>query len=147
MMKVWPFGAALRRVVSSRLMLRWLKTVVVSDEEKALLRRQAGTGKTSESESLLTCRNLLDDIRTRAGIRSWDKSGGWSAYWPGGVRHIDDVSPVCGICVEQEKACPDAARPGRVGRKGVSRAADTVRDRVPMRGAPADRPVVVVKPL
>jgi hypothetical protein len=35
-MKVlWPFGAALRRGASSRLMLRWLKTVVVSDEEKA----------------------------------------------------------------------------------------------------------------
>jgi hypothetical protein len=37
MMKgLWPFGAAWRRVVPNRLMLRWLKTVVVSDEEKAL---------------------------------------------------------------------------------------------------------------
>src|ERR1039458_7687021 len=57
-MKVsWPFGAALRREAPSRLMLRWLKTVVVSDEEKAPVRRQAGTGKASASESLLTCRN------------------------------------------------------------------------------------------
>ena len=57
-MKVsWPFGVALRREASSRLMLRWLKTVVVSDEEKASGRRQAGTGKASASESLLTCRN------------------------------------------------------------------------------------------
>lgn len=31
----WPFGAALRRVVPNHLMLRWLTTVVVSDEEKA----------------------------------------------------------------------------------------------------------------
>ena len=31
----WPPGAALRGEASSRLMLRWLKTVVVSDEEKA----------------------------------------------------------------------------------------------------------------
>ena len=31
----WPFGVALRGEASSRLMLRWLKTVVVSDEEKA----------------------------------------------------------------------------------------------------------------
>jgi hypothetical protein len=47
-MKVlWPFGAALAGGASSRLMLRWLKTVVVSDEEKALFRRQAGTGKTT----------------------------------------------------------------------------------------------------
>ena len=34
---------------SNRLMLRWLKTVVVNDEEKAPLRRQVGTGKASES--------------------------------------------------------------------------------------------------
>jgi hypothetical protein len=35
-MKVlWPFGVALRGVMSSRFMLHWLNTVVVSDEEKA----------------------------------------------------------------------------------------------------------------
>jgi hypothetical protein len=35
-MKVlWPFGVALRGEASNHLMLRWLKTVVVSDEEKA----------------------------------------------------------------------------------------------------------------
>jgi hypothetical protein len=34
-MKVlWPFGVALWGVMSSRLMLHWLKTVVVSDEGK-----------------------------------------------------------------------------------------------------------------
>lgn len=38
-------------------MLRWLKTVVVSDEEKAQVMRQVGTGKASESEPLLTCRD------------------------------------------------------------------------------------------
>jgi hypothetical protein len=32
---LWPFGVALRGEASNRLMLRWLKTVVVSDEEKA----------------------------------------------------------------------------------------------------------------
>ena len=56
-MKGWPFGAALWREASNHLMLRWLKTVVVSDEEKASVRRQAGTGKAGVSESLLTCRN------------------------------------------------------------------------------------------
>ena len=53
----WPFGVALRREASNHLMLRWLKTVVVSDGEKASVRRQAGTGKASVSESLLMCRN------------------------------------------------------------------------------------------
>jgi hypothetical protein len=47
----WPFGAALRGEASSRLMLRWLKTVVVSDEEKAPVRRQAGTGKMTTAEA------------------------------------------------------------------------------------------------
>ncbi len=61
MMRVlWPLGAALRREASSRLMLRWLKTVVVSDEEKAHVMRQAGTRKTTTAEAS----KLLDDIRT-----------------------------------------------------------------------------------
>jgi len=38
-------------------MLRWLKTVVVSDEEKAHLMCQVGTGKASVSEPLRTCRD------------------------------------------------------------------------------------------
>jgi hypothetical protein len=38
-------------------MLRWLKTVVVSDVEKAHEMRQVGIGKTSVSEPLLKCRN------------------------------------------------------------------------------------------
>jgi len=41
-------------------MLRWLKTVVVSDEEKAHGMRQAGTRKTTAVEAS----KLLDDIRT-----------------------------------------------------------------------------------
>ncbi len=36
-MKVWPFGTVLRREVSNRLVLRWLKTVVVSDRGKGIL--------------------------------------------------------------------------------------------------------------
>jgi hypothetical protein len=54
---LWPFGVALRGEASNRLMLRWLMTVVVSDEEKAHLMRQVGTRKTSESEPLTTRRN------------------------------------------------------------------------------------------
>jgi hypothetical protein len=49
-----------RGVASSRLMLRWLKTVVVSDEEKAHVMRQAGTRKTTAVEAS----KFLDDIRT-----------------------------------------------------------------------------------
>jgi hypothetical protein len=35
MKDLWPFGVALRGAASNHLMLRWPKTVVVSDEEKA----------------------------------------------------------------------------------------------------------------
>ena len=70
-MKVlWPFGVALRGEASNHLMLRWLKTVVVSDEEKAHVMRQVGTGKASGSEPLLTCRNKVDDIETGALMSS-----------------------------------------------------------------------------
>jgi hypothetical protein len=56
-MKDWPFGVALRGEMPNRLMLRWLKTVVVSDEEKAQVMRQVGTGKASVSEPLMRCRD------------------------------------------------------------------------------------------
>jgi hypothetical protein len=56
-MKVWPFGVALRGEMLNRLMLRWLTTVVVSDEEKAQVMRQVGIGKTSASEPLMRCRD------------------------------------------------------------------------------------------
>lgn len=46
-----------RGEASNHLKLRWLKTVVVSVEEKASVRRQVGIGKASESEPLTTCRN------------------------------------------------------------------------------------------
>jgi hypothetical protein len=54
----WPFGVALRGEASNHLKLRWLKTVVVSVEEKAQVMRQVGTGKASESEPLMTCREV-----------------------------------------------------------------------------------------
>jgi hypothetical protein len=62
----WLPGVALRGEASSRLMLRWLKTVVVSDEEKARATGQAGTGKASVSEPLMTCRDQIGGIGTGA---------------------------------------------------------------------------------
>lgn len=54
-----PFGVALRGEASNRHMLRWLKTVVVSDVERRRKRRQVGIGKASASESLMTCRKRI----------------------------------------------------------------------------------------
>jgi hypothetical protein len=63
---LWPFGVALRGEASNHLMLRWLMTVVVSDEEKAPVRCQVGIRKASVSEPLLKCRNSIDGIKTGA---------------------------------------------------------------------------------
>ena len=55
MKDLWPFGVALRGEASNRLMLRWLKTVVVSEVEKAHWMRQVGIGKTGRSSRGVTC--------------------------------------------------------------------------------------------
>ena len=84
-MKVWPFGAALRWEASNHHMLRWLKTVVVSDVEKARVMRQVGIGKTVLMQQL---RPLNDAAEARHVDVAVDVDGdlpeladnrGWSA--------------------------------------------------------------------
>ena len=57
-------------------MLRWLKTVVVSDAEKAQVMRQVGIRKASASEPLLTCRNVMGGIETGVDTELRDGPGG-----------------------------------------------------------------------
>src|SRR5215472_12590847 len=99
----WPPGAALRGVASSRLMLRWLKTVVVSDEEKAHVMRQAGTRKATTAKA-----SKHSQTASEPGQRLllWDEPGGCPVYWPGGARRRGGASLVCGSCTERGKACP-----------------------------------------
>ena len=73
---MWPFGVALRGEASNHRMLRWLKTVVVSDAEKAPVRCQVGIGKASVSESLVTRRNTVDGIETGEAKSSREEPGG-----------------------------------------------------------------------
>jgi hypothetical protein len=72
----WPFGAVLRRGASNRLMLRWLKTVVVSDEEKAPGKASGGDREGERKRIVADVSKPLGDIKTRAWKRSWDESGG-----------------------------------------------------------------------
>ena len=110
-MKVsWPFGVALRREASSRLMLRWLKTVVVSDEEKASVEASGGDREGERERIVADVSKPLRRHQNRGVNKVLGGVWRWSAYWPGGVRHIDDASPVCGFRMEQEKACPDTGR-------------------------------------
>src|SRR5665647_2832409 len=99
----WPFGAALRGEAPNRLMLRWLKTVVVSDEEKASRRRQVGTGKTTIAEASKLFRRHQNRGLVCTPGRAWRVP----AYGPGGVRCGGGVSPVCCSRTEREKACPE----------------------------------------
>jgi hypothetical protein len=107
-MKVlWPFGVALRGEASNRLKLRWLKTVVVSVEEKACVTRQVGIGKANASEPLLKCRNDVDDIETGETKSFRDESGG---------------CPGIGQVVSGMKAARvrSAASAGNVGRRATT---------------------------
>jgi hypothetical protein len=95
-------------------MLRWLKTVVVSDVEKAHEMRQVGIGKTVRSprfSGVAVDVSLLNKVTSKPGCSrsARDESGGCPLFWPGGVRHVGDVSPVCGSCMERGKARLDTA--------------------------------------
>jgi len=48
MMRVWPLGVAVRTVVSNRLVLGWLKTVVVSVQGKGARGRVSGGDREDE---------------------------------------------------------------------------------------------------
>src|ERR1700676_4654166 len=55
--------------------------------------------------------SLLNKVASKPGCSrsARDESGGCPLFWPGGVRHVGDVSPVCCSCMERGKACPDTA--------------------------------------
>ena len=77
----WPFGVALRGEVPNHCVLRRLKTVVVSDAEKAQVMRQVGIRKTVRSlEVWDRCRSVVSKIEVaskpgRCGV-SRDEPGG-----------------------------------------------------------------------
>src|SRR6266702_2931948 len=100
-----PFGGA-----SNRLMLGWLTTVVVSDEEKAPVEVSGGD---REGERERTAVDVSKSLRWHRN-RGQDRISGMSRvpeYWPGGVRHVGGASLVCGSCTERGKAGADTARP------------------------------------
>ena len=49
-MRVWPLGVVVRTVTSNRLVLRWLKTVVVSVQGKGVRGRVSGGDREDERE-------------------------------------------------------------------------------------------------
>ena len=73
--------------------------------------------------------SLLNKVASKPGCSrsARDESGGCPLFWPGGVRHVGDVSPVCCSCAERGKARPDTAVRVRRMARGSCRAAETVK--------------------
>ena len=120
---MWPFGVSLRGEASNHRMLRWLKTVVVSDAEKA---PGEVSGGDREGERKRTAVDVSKHPRWHRN-RGGQESPGWAwrvpEYWPGGARHAGGASLVCGSCTERGKAGADM--PGRVaGADGERERAD-----------------------
>ena len=72
-----PFGVVLRRKASNRLVLRWLKTVVVSDEEKAPYEASGGD-REGERKRIVADVSKSQQVTSEPGreISSGRKSGG-----------------------------------------------------------------------
>ena len=71
----WPFGAALRGEASNRPLLRWLKTVVVSDEGKGA---RDASGGVQEGVALKVPRgihrliaSLFREVASEPGVTAW----------------------------------------------------------------------------
>ena len=62
--------------MSNRLMLRWLKTVVVNDGEKALFTASGGDREGERERIVADVPKLLDDIETGVFRRLRDEPGG-----------------------------------------------------------------------
>ena len=116
---LWPSGVALRGEAPNHRMLRWLKTVVVSDPEKARLIASGGdqedVPEASAGGTWWACAVEASLAQSRwhrkrgVWLFSRDEPGGCPDYWPGGVRREGGVSLVCGSGTEREKASVDTA--------------------------------------
>ena len=73
-MGVWPPGIGLQDRVPNYVVLLGLRAPVVSDDEKAPMRRQVRVGKTNASESLMTRRKATNRHQNRAALLVRDES-------------------------------------------------------------------------
>jgi hypothetical protein len=136
----WPSGVVLRGRAPNRPVLRWLKTVVVSDREKARLIASGGDQEDVPEAPGRGIRGGRALLRRRKHKPRWhrkrgvwlfsrDEPGGRPGYWPGGARREGGVSLVCGSGTELEKASVDTATgvAGLQGRERERAEADTRR--------------------
>jgi hypothetical protein len=92
-------------------MLRWLMTVVVSDEEKAHVDASGGDQEGERERTAEDASKQLGGIETGEYMSLRDEPGGYPYCWPGGARREGGVSLVCCACMERGKASVDTACP------------------------------------
>src|SRR5215204_5217461 len=117
----WPSGVVLRGKAPNHPVLRWLKTVVVSDREKARLIASGGDQEdVPESARPEMFGGRVCAVEASLAKSRWhrkrgvwlfsrDEPGGRPDYWPGGARREGGVSLVCGSGTEREKASVESA--------------------------------------
>src|ERR1700677_883592 len=89
--------------------------------KKAYVMRQVGSGRRCAVliVGIAGDVSLLNQVTSEPGRSraARDESGGCPFFWPGGVRHVGDVSPVCGVGAERGKARLDTAVHDQVDRE------------------------------
>ena len=90
-----PSGTGLQEQVSNQCMRLQLRVEVVSDVLNVGFNWQVTLQKTTAKESLMRCRNRIDDVKTRRLQFFGDRIQKLPVYCLGDIRHIDDV-----ICSE-----------------------------------------------
>jgi hypothetical protein len=127
----WPSGVVLRGKAPNHPVLRWLKTVVVSDRDKARLIASGGDQEDVPEASGPGLSGRACAVEASLAKSRWhrkrgvwlfsrDQPGGRPDYRPGGARREGGVSLVCGSGTEREKASVDTAT-GVAGLQGRER--------------------------
>jgi hypothetical protein len=126
-MKVWPFGVALRGVMSNRLKLRWLKTVVVSVGEKAQENVSGGDREGERKRTADDVSKQAADIRT--GSVKWvrDEPGGspFTGQAVSGMEAARVRSAASAWNVGRRMPIPPPGAGRRRGQEGARRTAET----------------------
>ena len=125
----WPSSVVLGGKALNHPVLRWLKTVVVSDRGEGAV--DASGGDQEDVPESARFSGWVCAVEASLGKSRWhrkrgvwlfsrDGPGGRPDYWPGGARRVGGVSLVCGSGTEREKAGVDTAT-GVAGLQGRGR--------------------------
>ncbi len=112
-----PLGAGDQEQASNHCELLALRAVVVSVAGKGGTRsRQVGSGETSASEPLMTCRNSQDDVETGGMVVApGTSSGGALKAGPDGIRLGGGVNPDQALLWNAGTCRPDAKGEAQAG--------------------------------